>query len=111
MVNFYQENNFINCCWIEFYARNDSGQKSKGPTNHFATKILQSKIKIKRPIIFICNDSYVKSLKELRKRALVFNFKKPETSKLMKRLYEICVQEVTKTYDFEISNLVNSRNY
>jgi len=79
---------------IELYNRNDSGQKSKGTgMNHFASKILQSKIRIKRPIIFICNDSYVKSLKELRKRALVFNFKKPETSKLMKRLYEICVKE------------------
>ncbi len=77
------------------YARNDSGQKSKNNMNHFANKILQSKIRIKRPIIFICNDSYVKSLKELRKRALVFNFKKPETTKLMKRLYQICVQEVT----------------
>jgi len=48
----------------------------------------------------------VKSLKELRKRALVFNFKKPETSKLMKRLYEICVQEVTDNWDFEVSHLI-----
>jgi len=51
-------------------------------------------IKIKRPIIFICNDPYSKGLKELRKRAIIFNFKKPETTKLMKRLHEICKIEV-----------------
>ena len=56
-----------------------------------------NKLKIKRPIICICNDHYAKGLKELRTKAIVFNFKKPETSKLKKRLYEICLKEVIQS--------------
>ena len=48
----------------------------------------------KRPIIFICNDPYAKGLKELRQKAIVFHFKKPDTNKLLKRLSTICKKEV-----------------
>lgn len=53
----------------------------------------KQKIQIKRPIIFICNDIYAKGLRELRKRAIVFHFRKTSTEKLMARLREICNKE------------------
>lgn len=48
---------------------------------------------IKRPIICICNDLYAKVLKQMRKEALVFNFKKGNFTKLLSRLKEICASE------------------
>ncbi len=48
---------------------------------------------IKRPIICICNDLYAKVLKQMRKEALVFNFKKGNFNKLLSRLKEICASE------------------
>lgn len=48
----------------------------------------------KRPIIFICNDAYSRSLKDLRSKALIYHFQKVESNKLMKRLIEICKEEV-----------------
>lgn len=53
----------------------------------------KEKIQIKRPIIFICNDIYAKGLRELRKKAIVFHFRKTQTEKLMARLREICYKE------------------
>lgn len=50
-------------------------------------------LKIKRPIIFICNDLYAKGLRELRKRALIFNFRKIQNEKMIARLREICIKE------------------
>lgn len=55
----------------------------------------KEEIKTKRPIIFICNDPFAKGLKELRKKAIVFFFKKPDTNKLLKQLSTICKKEVS----------------
>jgi chromosome transmission fidelity protein 18 len=52
-----------------------------------------NKITIKRPIIFICNDPYSKGLRELRKKAIIFNFRKSPSDKFHKRLNDICVSE------------------
>ena len=60
-------------------------EKKKGPS-------IQS-VHIRRPVIFICNDVYSKGLRELRKRALVFNFQKASSEKLMQRIKEICQKE------------------
>ena len=73
-------------------------KKGATSTGNNPNKIKIPRLKIKRPIIFICNDPYSRSLKELRKRALIFNFKKPDTSKLMKRLHDICRKEVMIYY-------------
>ena len=61
----------------------------KGSKNKF-----KNQVKTRRPLIFICNDAFSKGLKELRRKAIVYNFKKPDTNKLMKRLLEICKKEV-----------------
>ena len=53
----------------------------------------KEKIQIKRPIIFICNDIYAKGLRDLRKKAIVFHFRKTHTEKLVNRLREICQKE------------------
>lgn len=77
-----------------FVSPEKKGPTSAGNNANNANKIKIQRLKIKRPIIFICNDPYSRSLKELRKRALVFSFKKPDTTKLMKRLHDICRKEV-----------------
>ena len=59
-------------------------------------------LRIKRPIIFICNDLYSKSLAELRKKAVIFNFRKPETKKLLDRLNTICKKEVMTKSTMEL---------
>lgn len=67
----------------------------KALTNtHKSRMPVKDVIKTKRPIIFICNDAYAKGLKELKKKCIIFNFTKPDKSKLMKRLHEICKKEV-----------------
>lgn len=53
----------------------------------------KEKIRIKRPIIFICNDIYAKGLRELRKKAIVFHFRKTPTERLINRLRDICHKE------------------
>ena len=61
--------------------------------NIHQTNQQKEKIQIKRPIIFICNDIYAKGLRELRKKAIVFHFRKTQTEKLINRLREICNKE------------------
>ena len=43
-----------------------------------------------RPIICICNDPYVPSLRELRKEALILHFNGIDRSRLTARLEEVC---------------------
>lgn len=53
------------------------------------------KRELNRPIICICNDPYVASLRLLRQQAFVINVPATETSKLVDRLYQIaCSQKI-----------------
>ncbi|XP_050392503.1 chromosome transmission fidelity protein 18 homolog [Patella vulgata] len=49
-----------------------------------------------RPIICICNDQYVTSLRQLRQSALLLSFPQTESSRLASRLYEVIRQEHLK---------------
>ncbi|XP_037765827.1 chromosome transmission fidelity protein 18 homolog isoform X1 [Chelonia mydas] len=49
-----------------------------------------------RPIICICNDQYVPSLRQLRQQAFLLNFPQTAPSRLVQRLYEIAVKQGMK---------------
>lgn len=49
--------------------------------------------KINRPVIFICNNPYVKGLKELRGKAHIFFFNTLLEERVFKRLREIVNNE------------------
>jgi hypothetical protein len=49
----------------------------------------ERRTKIDRPVIFICNDPYVRGLKELRGRALVVFFNQLQEDRVVRRLKEI----------------------
>ncbi|OCT64447.1 hypothetical protein XELAEV_18045547mg [Xenopus laevis] len=49
-----------------------------------------------RPIICICNDQYVPSLRQLRQQAFMLNFPQTMPSRLVQRLYEIAVKQGMK---------------
>lgn len=49
----------------------------------------ERKTKIDRPVIFICNDPFVKGLKELRSKAIVVYFNTLQEERVVKRLKEI----------------------
>eukprot|EP01132_Coremiostelium_polycephalum_P008065 gene8065-9921_t len=63
--------------------------------------------RILRPIICICNDQYVMSLRKLRQKALVFNFTAPKKSRLLARLKEICLNEDLPASDATLSALID----
>ncbi|KAM5151796.1 chromosome transmission fidelity protein 18 homolog [Mantella aurantiaca] len=50
-----------------------------------------------RPIICICNDQYVPSLRQLRQQAFGLNFPQTLPSRLVQRLYEITIKQGMKT--------------
>ena len=58
----------------------------------FAEKKNERKLKIRRPIIFICNNQYAKGLKMLREQSIVFNFQR-NTQAVVERLKDICPEE------------------
>lgn len=68
-----------------------------------ATEVAATKKKKKegglllRPIICICNDQYVPSLRQLRQQAFMLNFPQTLPSRLVQRLYEITVRQGMKT--------------
>ncbi|GAM21142.1 hypothetical protein SAMD00019534_043170 [Acytostelium subglobosum LB1] len=66
-----------------------------------------SSSRINRPIICICNDQFVPSLRKLRQEALLFAFAKPKSTRLMSRLKEICQKEELKADDSALHQLVN----
>uniref|UniRef100_A0A8C8SAR7 Chromosome transmission fidelity protein 18 homolog n=1 Tax=Pelusios castaneus TaxID=367368 RepID=A0A8C8SAR7_9SAUR len=49
-----------------------------------------------RPIICICNDQYVPSLRQLKQQAFLLNFPQTAPSRLVQRLYEIAVKQSMK---------------
>ncbi|XP_069590725.1 chromosome transmission fidelity protein 18 homolog isoform X1 [Ranitomeya imitator] len=49
-----------------------------------------------RPIICICNDQYVPSLRQLRQQAFMLNFPQTLPSRLVQRLYEITLKQGMK---------------
>ncbi|XP_040297159.1 chromosome transmission fidelity protein 18 homolog isoform X2 [Bufo bufo] len=49
-----------------------------------------------RPIICICNDQYVPSLRQLRQQAFMLNFPQTMPSRLVQRLYEITLKQGMK---------------
>lgn len=49
-----------------------------------------------RPIICICNDQYVPSLRQLRQNAMVITFPQTEPAKLASRLFEVTKRESLK---------------
>ncbi|KAM3916734.1 chromosome transmission fidelity protein 18 homolog [Leptodactylus fuscus] len=49
-----------------------------------------------RPIICICNDQYVPSLRQLRQQAFMLNFPQTLPSRLVQRLYEIALKQSMK---------------
>ncbi|ESP01463.1 hypothetical protein LOTGIDRAFT_230720 [Lottia gigantea] len=49
-----------------------------------------------RPIICICNDQYVTSLRQLRQLALILSFPQTESTRLASRLYEVIRHEHIK---------------
>lgn len=53
--------------------------------------------KIRRPIICICNDLYATSLRQLRAIAYVIIIPPIESTKLVKRLWYICLEQHLKT--------------
>eukprot|EP01133_Synstelium_polycarpum_P016345 gene16345-19443_t len=67
--------------------------------------------KLSRPIICICNDQFVPSLRKLRDEALLFNFHQPNHQRLLSRLREICQAEGFKTDDTALSMLIKSTGY
>lgn len=52
----------------------------------------ERKLKIRRPIIFICNNPYTKGLKTLRDASFVFNFQRNHEA-VVSKLQEICPLE------------------
>ena len=71
----------------------NKAEEEEDPTENTNQNQNKEKIQIKRPIIFICNDIYSKGLRDLRKKAIVFHFRKTHTDKLVNRLREICQKE------------------
>ena len=58
-----------------------------------------------RPIICICNDPYVPSLRELRKEALILHFNGIDRSRLTARLEEVCrMNQVEVRYDIKVED-------
>lgn len=57
----------------------------------------EKKFVLKRPIICICNDVYVPSLRPLRQIAFVVNFPPTSNTRLAERLMEIARKENVKT--------------
>ncbi|XP_053550964.1 chromosome transmission fidelity protein 18 homolog [Bombina bombina] len=49
-----------------------------------------------RPIICICNDQYVPSLRQLRQQAFMLNFPQTLPSRLVQRLYEVAIKQGMK---------------
>ncbi len=49
--------------------------------------------RLARPIIAVCNDLYAPALRRLREHALVFRVDKPDASRLLARLRELCRRE------------------
>ncbi|KAM4697486.1 chromosome transmission fidelity protein 18 homolog isoform 2-T2 [Rhinophrynus dorsalis] len=49
-----------------------------------------------RPIICICNDQYVPSLRQLRQQAFMLNFPQTLPSRLVQRLYEVTIKQGMK---------------
>ncbi|EDV27858.1 uncharacterized protein TRIADDRAFT_53969 [Trichoplax adhaerens] len=60
---------------------------------------------LSRPIICICNDQYVPSLRQLRQHALVITFPPTSTNRLAGRLQDICRKEKLLTDLFALSAL------
>lgn len=52
---------------------------------------------VRRPVICICNDPYVPSLRQLRQQAYVVHFPHTSSSKLARRLLEICRKQNIKS--------------
>lgn len=53
----------------------------------------ERKTKIDRPVIFICNDPFVRGLKELRGKAIVVYFNQLQEDRVVRRLKEITERE------------------
>ena len=64
----------------------------------------ERKLKIKRPIIWICNNLYSRGLKLLREQSFVFNFYRNNDS-VSSRLKEICTIEKICTNDETLRQL------
>lgn len=68
-------------------------------------------LSIRRPIIFICNDLYAKSIKPLRKDGLVINIKKVNPDRLLERLVFICKSENYSITKEEIKVIMEKSEY
>lgn len=77
---------------IDFLVKFISGVATKGKK-----KQLKQKNLLKRPIICICNDVYVPSLRPLRQIAFVVNFPTISNARLSSRLLEIASRLEVKT--------------
>ncbi|KAM9973258.1 hypothetical protein ACTFIR_012634 [Dictyostelium discoideum] len=72
----------------------------KGKKKGFTTRLL-------RPIICICNDQYVPSLRKLRQKAMVFDFQAPKKNDLLSRLKVICSNEGLTATDATLNALID----
>ncbi|KAK5575055.1 hypothetical protein RB653_010310 [Dictyostelium firmibasis] len=72
----------------------------KGKKKGFTTRLL-------RPIICICNDQYVPSLRKLRQKAMVFDFQAPKKHELLSRLKVICSNEGLTASDATLNSLID----
>ncbi|KAN0026329.1 hypothetical protein ACTFIV_007313 [Dictyostelium citrinum] len=72
----------------------------KGKKKGFKTRLL-------RPIICICNDQYVPSLRKLRQKAMVFDFQAPKKNELLSRLKVICSNEGLTATDTTLNSLID----
>ena len=81
----------------EFMEHTNSQNQQNSRTNTNSEFIREQKPSIlsKRPIIFICDDSYSKGLKPLKNHCHQFKLEKNNSS-LMDRLKEICRLEVRR---------------
>ena len=79
------------------------GRKKGGkPFNQTLSKAASS-----RPIIAICNDLYAPVLRPLLSAAVVFNVKRPATSRIVARLMEVCEAENLAADSKTLSHLVD----
>lgn len=87
---------------IEFLVRYISGMvKTKSGKQGNPTKFV-----LKRPIICICNDLYALSLRSLRAIAYVINVPPTDDTRLVTRLYQICLKQKIKTNTSTLYSLV-----
>ncbi|KAM4631622.1 chromosome transmission fidelity protein 18 homolog [Discoglossus pictus] len=76
--------------------RKDGKEAEAGPEAVVGKKKKKDGGLLLRPIICICNDQYVPSLRQLRQQAFMLNFPQTMPSRLVQRLYEITVKQGMK---------------